>query len=98
MAKGGLGSGFDFLYDENAADVQVKKTLRLSDMEPNRQQPRKAFAEEAIADMEKTVLDAGWDGEWFLRATANSGTTLSGNLPNCCRRAALACSKNAGTG
>ena len=27
-----------------------------------------ALAEEAIADMEKTVLDAGWDGEWFLRA------------------------------
>ena len=25
-------------------------------------------AEEAIASMEKTVLDAGWDGEWFLRA------------------------------
>ena len=26
------------------------------------------LAEEAIADMEKTVLNAGWDGEWFLRA------------------------------
>ena len=25
-------------------------------------------AEEAIVSMEKTVLDAGWDGEWFLRA------------------------------
>ena len=25
-------------------------------------------AEEAIASMEKTVLNAGWDGEWFLRA------------------------------
>ena len=25
-------------------------------------------AEEAIASMEKNVLDAGWDGEWFLRA------------------------------
>ncbi|MDO4619114.1 MAG: glycosyl transferase [Lachnospiraceae bacterium] len=27
-----------------------------------------AFAENAIAEMEKTVLDAGWDGEWYLRA------------------------------
>ena len=26
------------------------------------------LAENAIAEMEKTVLDAGWDGEWFLRA------------------------------
>ena len=27
-----------------------------------------SLAEAAIADMEQTVLDAGWDGEWFLRA------------------------------
>lgn len=59
MVKGGLGSGFDFLYDENAADVQVKKTLRLSDMEPNRQQPRKAFAEEAIAALADSIRQYG---------------------------------------
>ena len=28
----------------------------------------KALAEEKIHAMEKTVLDAGWDGEWFRRA------------------------------
>ena len=27
-----------------------------------------ALADKAIADMEQTVLKAGWDGEWFLRA------------------------------
>lgn len=26
------------------------------------------LAQKAISDMEKTVLDAGWDGEWYLRA------------------------------
>ena len=26
------------------------------------------IAEKAIAEMEKTVMDAGWDGEWYLRA------------------------------
>ena len=31
MTIGGLGSGLDFLYDENATEVQVKKTLRVSD-------------------------------------------------------------------
>ena len=25
-------------------------------------------AESAVADMYQAVLDAGWDGEWFLRA------------------------------
>jgi len=28
----------------------------------------KALAEEKISSMEKTVLDSGWDGEWFKRA------------------------------
>ena len=41
MTIGGLGSGLDFLYDENATEVQVKKTLRVSELEPNRDQPRK---------------------------------------------------------
>ena len=27
-----------------------------------------ADAEKLIADMEKAVIDAGWDGEWFMRA------------------------------
>jgi len=27
-----------------------------------------AFAENAVKEMEQTVLDAGWDGEWYLRA------------------------------
>ena len=43
MTIGGLGSGLDFLYDENATEVQVKKTLRVSELEPNRDQPRKQF-------------------------------------------------------
>ena len=32
------------------------------------QKGEKALAEEKIRAMEKTVLDAGWDGEWFRRA------------------------------
>ena len=35
MTIGGLGSGLDFLYDENATEVQVKKTLRVSELEPS---------------------------------------------------------------
>ena len=46
MTIGGLGSGLDFLYDENATEVQVKKTLRVSELEPNRDQPRKQFSDD----------------------------------------------------
>ena len=37
-----------------------------------------AEAEAAIADMEKTVLDAGWDGEWFRRAYDAFGHVIGG--------------------
>lgn len=59
MTIGGLGSGLDFLYNENAADVQVKKTLRLSELEPNRDQPRKIFSEEAIAALADSIQRYG---------------------------------------
>jgi len=59
MTIGGLGSGLDFLYDENAADVQVKKTLRLSELEPNRDQPRKDFDEDALMELADSIRQFG---------------------------------------
>ena len=35
-------------------------------------------AEAAVRDMEKTVLDAGWDGEWFRRAYDAFGHVVGG--------------------
>ena len=59
MAIGGLGSGLDFLFDENTAVVPVKRTLRLSEIEPNRSQPRKNFSEEAIAALADSIRQYG---------------------------------------
>lgn len=59
MAKGGLGSGLDFLFDDNAADVQVKKTVRMAEIEPNRNQPRKNFSEESIAALADSIQQYG---------------------------------------
>ncbi len=59
MAKGGLGSGLDFLFDDNAADVNVKKTVRLAEIEPNREQPRKSFSEESIAALADSIQQYG---------------------------------------
>ena len=59
MAKGGLGSGLDFLFDDNAADVQVKKTVRMAEIEPNRSQPRKNFSEESIAALADSIQQYG---------------------------------------
>lgn len=59
MAKGGLGSGLDFLFDDNAANVQVKKTVRMAEIEPNRDQPRKNFSEESIAALADSIQQYG---------------------------------------
>ena len=59
MAKGGLGSGLDLLFDDNSSDVQVKKTLRISQIEPNRDQPRKTFSDEAIASLADSIREYG---------------------------------------
>ena len=48
MAIGGLGTGLDSLFSDNTSEIQIKKTLRLSEIEPNREQPRKNFSDETI--------------------------------------------------
>lgn len=59
MAKGGLGVGLDALFSDNTSDVQVKKTLRLSEIEPNRDQPRKTFSDEAITALAESIREHG---------------------------------------
>ena len=58
MAKN-LGSGLDFLFSDNTSDVQVKKTLRTSEIEPNRDQPRKVFSDEAIPALADSIREHG---------------------------------------
>lgn len=59
MAKGGLGAGLDSLFSDNASDVQIKTTLRTSDIEPNRDQPRKHFSTESISTLADSIREHG---------------------------------------
>lgn len=61
MPRGGLnhGNGLDSLFMDNTNDVQVKKVLRMSEIEPNRSQPRKIFSEEAIAALADSIREHG---------------------------------------
>ena len=59
MVKKGLGSGLDTLFMDNTNDIQVKKTLRTSEIEPNRDQPRKVFSDEAIAALADSIREYG---------------------------------------
>ena len=57
--KGGLGMGLDVLFEDNASDVQAKSNLRVSEIEPNRLQPRKEFDEDAISGLADSIREHG---------------------------------------
>lgn len=57
--KGGLGRGLESLFSDNSSEVQVKRTLRTSEIEPNRLQPRKSFDDDAIASLADSIKAHG---------------------------------------
>lgn len=89
MAKQrGLGKGLDALFvDNSTADSSGTVTLKLTEIEPNRAQPRKDFNEEALAQLADSIRTHGGDsaavgapqGEWQL--PADSGRTPLARRP-----------------
>ena len=59
--KNGLGKGLDALFLDNAIDESGGSVSRLpiNDIEPNRDQPRKIFDEEALGELAKSIADHG---------------------------------------
>lgn len=58
-AKGGLGTGLSALFDDNTTDTISSMTVRLSEIEPNRDQPRKVFNEESITSLAESIKEHG---------------------------------------
>ncbi|MGN0637363.1 MAG: ParB/RepB/Spo0J family partition protein [Huintestinicola sp.] len=54
-----LGSGLDILFEDNAFDSKDIKTLRMSEIEPNRSQPRTVFDEENIKGLADSIKEHG---------------------------------------
>ncbi len=73
MAKGGLGSGMDLLFEDNVSQVEVKKTVRISEIEPNRSQPRKNFDETAISALAESIRQHGILQPLLVRPLAFGG-------------------------
>lgn len=60
MKKGGLGRGLDALFAENTIeDGASTVTLPLDEIIPNRDQPRKQFDDEALADLAESIAQHG---------------------------------------
>ncbi|MDE7279201.1 MAG: ParB/RepB/Spo0J family partition protein [Oscillospiraceae bacterium] len=59
MAKKSLGMGLDALFGDNGAEGGNTHTLRISEIEPNRKQPRQYFDEAAIAELADSIRQHG---------------------------------------
>lgn len=57
--KGGLGRGLDALFNDNATDRNDLIQVKLIDIEPNKEQPRKDFDEKALAELSDSIKEHG---------------------------------------
>ena len=71
VKKGGLGRGLESLFGENAADNEGAVNIRLTDIEPNRDQPRKDFNEDSLAELAESIEKHGLIQPIVVRPEAN---------------------------
>lgn len=58
--KGGLGKGLDALFvDNDTVDGGDTTELRISEIEPDREQPRRTFDDDALAELAESVAEHG---------------------------------------
>jgi len=62
--KTGLGKGLDALFgpvpeEEKVQETDVLKNLKIVDVEPNREQPRKNFNQEALEELAESIKEYG---------------------------------------
>ena len=72
--KGGLGKGLELLFVENALEDAGKAvTLPIGEIEPNREQPRKAFDDEALAELSASIAQHGVLQPLLVRPMSGGG-------------------------
>lgn len=76
--KGGLGTGLSALWDDNALDDSSAQTMRISQIEPNRAQPRKNFDDESIAALADSIKQHGIIQPLLVRPYGSSYQIVAG--------------------
>lgn len=72
--KGGLGKGFDVIFAENdMEDPNSVVVLKISEIEPNRSQPRKEFDDEAMAELADSIAQHGVLQPLLVRPVVGGG-------------------------
>ena len=78
--KGGLGRGMDALFADNSfEEIEGNKsvvTLRLNDIEPNKNQPRQYFDDAALSELADSIREHGVLQPLIVRPLADGGYQL----------------------
>lgn len=77
-SRGGLGSGLGALFDDNITDSVASQTLRMSEIEPNRSQPRKKFNDESISALAESIKQHGILQPLLVRPYGNGYQIVAG--------------------
>lgn len=74
MKKRGLGKGLDAIFAENTSDTaEGVVSVKISEIEPNRDQPRKEFDSEALAELAESISQHGVLQPLLLRPLVSGG-------------------------
>lgn len=72
--KGGLGRGLDAIFAENSnMDSESTVTVRIDEIEPNRDQPRKEFDSTALSELADSIAQHGVLQPLLLRPMLSGG-------------------------
>lgn len=69
-----LGMGFDALFSDRETDSKDIRTLRISEIEPNKSQPRKDFDTDSINELADSIREHGLIQPIVVRENANGMT------------------------
>ena len=75
--RGGLGKGLDAIFLENDAEgSESAVTLKISEIEPNRSQPRRDFNEESLRELADSIAVHGVLQPLLVRPLPDGGYQL----------------------
>ncbi len=75
--RGGLGKGLDLIFMENETDDSSGAvTLKINDIEPNREQPRHDFDEETLGELADSIAQHGILQPLLVRPLPDGGYQL----------------------
>lgn len=72
--RGGLGKGLDAIFIENEPEESSSNVmLKISEIEPNKNQPRREFDDNALAELAESISQHGVLQPLLVRPIADGG-------------------------